>query len=443
MRALILTLTLLLVSSAQAATISGVSITGGSVGVASEPPPVVGACTDGVDCFCDTSTVTSDESAILCFDWEDAGLYENTSDSWIAGYGDPFFRGGSSVYFTDLLTSGTDPNIITTCNNPSSPTLGTACGYGPGCPGGATGCMVMEYCSAAQGALAGAGADCWGPGVNELACVDIQRSGDFNAEVTDLVLTGGTGATSDVGAGNQHLAMRTPLGSDLTTKDTCGKIGTRSLGGNRTTYGVTMLVAYSSNFATADIGVPISRQYKHDEWCGNGCAGGYEEPWIIGNTGKGGSDVFPFLPTMFHAGSQTGCETALANATVIAGDFDCNSLVLRMGAVNGTGSGQYDQSTDWPFGTWGCVQAYINGLGTSDVEIKISFNEEVLIHIDGYDGAEFYNQYHNLYEPNNYTNNNSGTAGYDGTDEVGYRYQDNIYIRAGEPVSCASIGFSI
>ena len=247
-RILIITAVALLAALPAMGASSGVRVSGGRFTVVTTPPtpPLLGACTDGVDCMCDTLNPSS--TLLFCEDFESAALYENIEDGWPDGedLGGTWNRGADS-YWENRFGNG-DGGLFVSSDGP--PTLGTACGFGGfGCSG------QKEWCSTAQGALAGVGADCWGPNSNTGARIDIQRSGDFNEEVTDLVLTGGIGASANVLAGNQHLAQRLPAG------DFAGKHGDIHLktGGNGspsngttavTEVGITMLLAYSSNIGT-------------------------------------------------------------------------------------------------------------------------------------------------------------------------------------------------
>lgn len=432
----IIMLILLLALPSHAATISGGSISGGNIGTASAPP-VAGACTDGVDCLCDT--VNPSSTLLFCEDFESVALYENVEDGWIDGedLSGNWNRGGDS-YWENRFGNGDGGMFVST---DGAPTLGTACAFSaPGCTG------QKEWCSAAQGTLAGVGLDCWGPNSNTNARIDIQRSGDFDAEVTDLVLTGGIGATADVLAGNQHLAQRLPPG-DYAGKH--GDIHLRSGGdGNPTNgttavteVGITMLLAYSSNIGT-ETDNPIglgggTSQWKHDEWYDSNDA--YGEHWNLGNTGCGTTDEFPYRGFMW-ATSESACNTALSGATISVGSADCtNAPALRLCSTSA-----YDRSTDFPFGTVHCHQAHLRGLGTSDMDIEIKHDGVTVIKLDNFDaGSALINQQYRKILWNAYSNRNEdgdGTA--NDTDEAMYRYEDNILIVNGPPEPCSAIGFT-
>lgn len=394
-----------------------------------------GGCTDGVDCLCDTLSPTS--TLLFCEDFESVALYENVEDGWPDGedLGGTWNRGGDS-YWENRFGNG-DGGLFNSSDG--APTLGTACGFGGfGCTG------QKEWCSSAQGSLAGVGADCWGPNSNTGARIDIQRSGDFDAEVTDLALTGGIGVTADILAGNQHLAQRLPAG------DFAGKHGDIHLktGGdgnpiNGTTavteVGITMLLAYSSNIGTEPDN-PIglfggTYQWKHDEWYNSNDA--YGEHWNLGNVGCGDVSDFPYRPFMWIS-SQSACNTALAGATVSVGSADCSSAALRMCSTTA-----YDRATDFPFGTVHCHQAHISGLGSASMSLELKHDGVTVFKMDGFDAASaLVNQQYRKILWNAYSNRNEdGDGTTNDTDEAMYRYEDNIVIVNGPPEPCSAIGF--
>jgi len=415
--------------AAHAGVLSGGAVSGGTFG---DGEPVgagggAGACTDGVNCLCDTISPAS--SLIFCEDWENAGYYENVSNGPISS-SDGLDRGNLSEWFSIHSYTGAGLSVWAD----GVPTLGSRCNYGPGSPGGLSGCgLTKEYCSTAQGTLAGVGADCWGPNVNTGSCLDIQRASDFDAEIGTLTLSGGTGSASDVGAGNTHMAYRVAGGIG----NTCGFLGARNFGSNYTEVGITMALAYSSNAETSGIfGVPAGQTepWKHDEWADSSET--YAEHWNLGRTGAGSDSVLPYKPFMW----TTDCASAIASVTVHVGATPaCNdgNLSARFGAS----SSVYDQATDFPWGTWGCHQAHISGLGTTNVTIKFWHDGVLIMHVSGIDGTYLRNQNYRVVKPNAYANANQVGQGDVPTTETAYRYQDNIVVVNGPPESCASIGF--
>lgn len=393
------------------------------------------SCTDGTDCICDTISPAS--PLLLCEDWEAAGYYENNSNSWIAGaiLDGAWNRGGSSDW-VDRYGNG-DHGFFR--YGDGVPTLGTRCAFGSGGNTSYSGCSGMrEYCSAAQGALAGAGSDCWGPGSNSASSLDVQQSGDFDDLVVTLALSGGHGVTADIGGGDQTLAHFINAGSQA------GKVGTAYLkiggGGdannksNVTEVGITMAIAYSSNIGTEADSV-IDGPWKHNEWADNSQS--YQEHWNLGNTGCGDTTDFPYRPFMWVT-SQAACNAALSAATRTVGNYDCSDApALRM-----CPGSAFDQATDFPYGTWACHQAHIRGLGTADVDIEVKHNGTTVLKLENFDGSALRNAYYNNFIWNAYSNiNEDGDGTTNDTDVAMYRYEDNIVVVNGPPVSCAEIGY--
>lgn len=437
MRTLIPILAILLSASVHAATISGGSITGGVIGSASSPP-VAGACTDGVDCYCDRVNGGDLDDPVLlgCEDFENDDYYLFTSNSPIAGSESPYDRGSLSRW---KLEYGNPSNKGNVRGDDPAPYLGTACGKTL-CSGHRT------YCGPVQGALTPAGvADCWGPGINTNAQLWIQRSGEFDDENSALTLTGGSGASADVGAGNTHMFQRVPLGPND------GDNGTGEMGFTQSTeVGITMLHAYASNVGSSGI---LGAPWKHEEWLGTESDGGWAEHWNLGMTGSGGGQndlYFPYQP-LFWTKSTTACATYLSTAVAHVGGIGCIDGVRGVGMTAGgsvypidsigtawknSGVTNYDRATDFPYGTWACHRAHVKGLGTSDVEVKIWHEDTLVIHIDNLDGANILqNPNYTTFWWNAYSNKQVG----DGLSQVTGRYRDNVHIRAGEPVSCDQV----
>lgn len=383
-----------------------------------------GGCTDGVDCYCDTETATGD---LWCEDFEANGLYGPGSDDWAANPGgSPVDRGGASYWFTNynshsgLQLRSSDP----------APRYKAACGYST-CNG-----PKGDYCSTDQGnAVDGGGADCWGPGINNGTCYDIQRGNDVTAENGTITLVNGKGTSASIGSGNTHFAERIPAGS------TCGFTGTKTFSHNVTTAAITQAFALSSNMGTNG---PYRTAFKHMEWSGNGSSNGLTEAWHMGNIGRGDSTTDPFRPFMF----ATDCSGAVAGATVHVGygagpgstAFRCQNGNTRMDY--GVDPALYQRATNFPYGRWACHQASIDGLGSSNVTIKIWHNGTLIFHASGIDGTKLVNQYYRRAEFDSYANANAN-QGTSATTETVWRFHDNIHvIESATPVSCAAIGFS-
>lgn len=414
-----------------AATLSGASGSGISVQSSSGGGPVA-SCTYGVDCLCDTLG----GRGTTCFDFEEPGLYDpSLSDGPIAygtvdGLPD---RGGASRFVLDYGIG--DIKTLYRSTDGSYPT-GADCPWPANTPyEGCTG--TKEYASAAQCALGGLGPDCFGE--NDVACMDIQRSGDYDEEIGTLTLTGGTGVTADIGGGNQHMGQRVPAGLG----NTCGFLGATNTFTNSTQLGVTMKMALSSNTDASGV---FATYLKFDQW-GNGSSGYATEYWFVGRSDNGytGADVLPFRPFMFvdpNGGLQANCEAIVAGATIVVGETGvgvvCNSAFNSI--YFAADPAVYNQPTDWPFGTWGCVQAEISGMGTSNVTIKTWLNGTLIMHITNIDGTKLFNKSYSFFHFDNYSNENNPTDG-DGLEQSFVRYEDDIVINpGGAPVSCATIG---
>lgn len=391
-------------------------------------------CTDGVDCYCDlasghgplgTSDPLYDPLLLDCMDFEEAALYTGATSPWYSDTGATGNRGFGS-WWNQHWTGG-NANLGFRNTDPS-PYLGPACAFGQ-CTG------MKEYCSAAQGALTAAGvADCWGPGVNSGSCIDIQRSLDFKAENTGLTLTGGKGVTADVGAGNAHFADRWPAGS------TCGIQGSRVFT-QTTTVGVTRAIASASNWASSGI---ASTYLKSDEW-GNASSNQNIEFWALGNSQAIGTlENYPYRNIVsFGAVGAPGttayaaCVAGMANAVAHFGSFQCSPPDSPW-MVFTADSTLYRRTRDFPDGSWGCTRAYMTGMGTTNVTIKIWHGSTLVVWIDGIDGTQMTNQNYTTMNFDSYANTNAqGTP----TSTTAWRYQDNIHIRAGVPVDCSAIGY--
>lgn len=397
--------------------------------------PVVSNCTDGVNCYCDSAAYTGDTLGLGCEDFEDPGYYLNTSNDWAeATSGDPTNRGSDSSWtirygsFQGSQWKSTDP----------TPRVPPTCGYSI-CSG-----AKGDYCSADQGNLVdGAGSDCWGPGINSGACIDIQRGNDVFAENGSLTLTGGTGTNASIGAGNAHFAER------IAPSNTCGFTGTFTFPRNVTEVGITQMIALSSNMFTMSVS-PYDGPFKHHEWSGNGDSNGSEEHWYMGKIGAGGTSQNPYRPVIF-TGSKANCDAMIASATVHVGyphsapAFVCPSGDVK--ALYAADETLFSQATDFPAGQWTCQRAWFSGMGTTNAEMKIwhmnpAGTERLIFHASGMDGTYLVNQYYRRFKYDSYTNLNDSGQSSTPTTETAFRYNDNIHVREGVPVSCATIGFA-
>lgn len=408
------------------------------------------SCTDGVDCYCDTH---GDASVIVCEDFEDAGYYDPAaSPNWVSNTGaHPCDRGNNSTWAQRNLGTAT-AGFLWEEGYPVTPTIGCTCDLTGGPYDGCTG--ILEWCSAGQGDFGASsyGLNCWNEnagGTGRTARIDMMRTDDVDDEVATLSITGGN--TSNVFDGNQMFSYRSPAGN------TNGIAGARYFGGSfpgtlYTHIGATVAMAYSSNTPPrGTVDSPLQQAWKHEEW--------YDDEGLLEmalwagqqNMTEVRPESFPFTSYMSPTGGSNaaGCNTALAGATVRRGVISCDAngyLYIRAAtaAEDGAAAGDvYTQSSDFPFGTWGCLRYELTWSGGTltytakyqapggaektpiDFDISTAFLEHA-----GYRAFKW----------NNYMNVNS-TADSDETTVTLYRYMDNLHVTNGAPVTCASIGF--
>lgn len=395
-------------------------------------------CSDGVDCFCDRVSVPS-SNLLLCEDWEDARWHsvEDVDGAWIDADGTDY-RGIGSLW--TQLYGPANQSCAWLDGEPENPTLGVSCSLA----GGGLSCFAAplmpgdEFQAPLRPQAGSLPTPPPGSGPANYACLKpVSQPAHLDSE--NLGLTG-PAALFD----NKALAFRVPQGNGASEwpanpngpfdRATAGITGARQWT-PVTEIGVTLAVAYSSNVATAGI---WDGPWKHDEYGSNGTA---QEFWFSGNTGTGGAEQLPFSPFRF-ANGRAACEAALSAATVIEGNFDCSDVSLRYSPD----PEDYQQSVDWPWGTWGCVRAYQSGMGTPNMELWIRFQgpddtaERTLIHITGFDGRALSNAAYDGFIWNHYANINQATGSH--TSAPVYRFQDSVAIVGNqEPVTCADLGF--
>jgi len=378
------------------------------------------SCTDGTDCYCD---LISDAQLATCEDWENPAWYEDGfSPDWAtAPPGDAGFRGGAGIWQTTYGPAG--GNCSWRLGEPSSPPIGLSCAY--------------NACAAA----AEWRADNRFSG-NSRTCIDIQRSGDVNGEVSGLTLSGG--GSGEVFDGNSHFAHRVRPGAT-------SALASVIAGSFDSEMGMTFARAYSTNLFSANPDAN-NGNWLTTPWKGDQTSGGLQFP--EGNTGSNVNNP-PFSGGTVDVISQSACEASVAGANLLIGGIHCQGNVFRHGAAkpgdcdsnpNCDSSNEFNRSRDWPLGTWGCVRAYWGGMGTSSAELYIDFQgpsdaaPRRIFHVTNLDAAQIWGSGHRIgnYVFDAYYNGNS-----DGPPniETFYRYVDNYHLRHGEPVSCSQIGF--
>jgi hypothetical protein len=380
-------------------------------------------CTDGVDCYCDcvngpnsgngfrnaacqTKGIRVDTAALLCEDFEARELTQDVSRGVTSGNFGPWYddtgyagnRGNNAYWSRTYGPTGSDCSWRQ--GQPSNPQKGTPCAFGT--------CFGGEWSAG----------DPWG--ANAHACMDVMRNGEFDDEVTtnhEPTLPGGGQGVFD---GAQIMGHRVQRGG--VPGSVAGFHGSKSFGRAVTTIGITEALAYPSDV--------LSSRIFDAPWKDNQFQNG-QEHWHRGSTGAGSKpDDLPYMPFRF-----ANCSAALANARVLVGTAQCNSLGVMVGPADA-----YSQPRDFPWGTWGCSQAYMSGMNTSSMTWKIWHNGVLIVHIENIDGRAMTHPSYSNFSWNSYANYNQEAG--QATTRTTYRYEDNVHIREGEPVSCQQVGFT-
>jgi len=391
-------------------------------------------CTDGVDCYCDKVTNPSNEfydpNLLLCEDWEAPPLHDNSTPTVRFGNGVPYYgpwydhsngdfpnhRGANSYW---NRTYGSPANF---CSYRSK--------WGDQTPIHGIPCIDDTCGTAGEWSLTpgesdpapGGPGDLWG--ANEFACIDIYKNGELDDEVP------GEGAgpikpddSRGVWDGNQGFAHRVGPGWQNDS------IGSKGFGKSVTTLGITMALAYSANVGSSNI---WAKPWKHDEF------EPYNDYWNLGGKYVPGAPYRrPYAPFLFTSWTIAQCQATVDAATIGPGLVNCVPGALFYAPSPDV----YNQPTDFPWGTWGCHQAYISGLGTSNITIRLWHNSVLIFQITGLDGTQINSKYFTGVLWNAYSNTNTAGSGGPVTTETVYRHQDNIHYTEGTPVSCDQIGF--
>lgn len=372
-----------------AATLSGASGSGISVQSSSGGgggPPVAN-CTDGDNCLCDTINDAYPD-VFFCEDFELPTL-ANTVDS----------QNGWHSLYTDGGIRGTDDNCLIDDSDPGT--------YRAGFLGDS------EAVAAEQACLA--------------------HSYEGNCEVsgeTDCVEDGSGGTYS--------------LGNRMQPNRTQGITGRAPWGGSYTTFGVTFLVKWSSNYAVPGGG--NGPAHKMNEF-------GRGDHAILGFSGGSGplADNPPWVGGIF---TETGVGTpsmTTGTASVVNNNRPCGDFSATQFIYFRADESDYEWGTDLNVGEWACMQVHIAGIGTSTATYRAWINEVEVINgtfdlddmVSCFDGDEAGFDRHAW---NNYYNGPSNIDpegdGYPGS-TVGYRWEDNFVITsASEPVPCGAISSS-
>lgn len=419
------------------------------------------SCTKGTNCYCDRvqGGDLNDTSILFCEDFEaptlDCGGADAPSCASRASNGGPYWggpvahtpsvaslsndRGGNSYWARKFLNGVGSVSWVFPAPS-ATPTYGVQCN-----PGGSGICYGTKFWDATDRWQANSS--------NNVGAVILGANTAFNSEVATIAApTGSAGGGSGVFDGTNSFGFRVPRGNNCSPADSCANVGYLSqvlpiggwggTGGLRRDFGVTAAVAFPNNLITSGV---IDANWKFDEWANTLDTDGI---FMFGFAGEGGTN-FPFYQFTFNRGSAN-CTTAVSGATVLAGRVACDggttsNFTWRASQTDTDLTQRYVQSSDWPLGTWGCVQAYYQNMGTSTSHVQMWFTgpagtQKKIVDFtanlvgfaadSGYSGVRW----------NAYANANQG-QGATATSATTFRYIDNYHIRSGAPVSCAQIGY--
>jgi hypothetical protein len=385
------------------------------------------SCTPGTDCYCDKvknpSSPLYDPSLLFCEDFEAPTLYNDQG----VGDGPPYYgpwydntgwsaNRGNNSYWAKTYGNGVG-NYLFESGSPSNPSRGSRCS--------------ISLCT---GTKAWDARNRWSANGYQPLLAIFTDASDFNAEVRSLdAPTNTADGTPGVFDGNATLAFRIPPGESGGIAGAAGFPTTRTIG-------LTMAVAYPRNALSAGIiGAPGggNAAWKHNEWStayGNGNDG------LFAFYNQADREDFPFAGFIGSFEDQNDTNCSSANTRV--GETSC----LGSGLGINWSAGPYDQATDFPMGTWGCIRGYIENAGTSNQRFRVWFQgpdmaSERLIVDFTMNATRLDNK--NGYTDmvwNAYANTNQG-GGYVSTTETTFRYEDNVHARQGTPVPCSQIGY--
>lgn len=398
-------------------------------------PRVVAAapCTPGVNCYCDRvrSGDLFDPNLLLCEDFEAPTLIRNQGFGNGAPYYGPWYdhtgysgcARGANSYWTKVYNNGPQAGLWLQ-NRPTNPALGCSCSY------------PMCFQSAWDAA------DRWQGNTQSAsggATIAIMQDADFSVEIPTITKpTGRAGGGSGAFDGAASLAHRVVAGSG---SDIAGSADFRT---TVRTFGITMAVAYPNNSQASGI---WAQPWKHNEWHSVAMGGGGGDGLFLFHNGTGVSSQRPFAAmfTFSMGDSTSSCQAKVNAATKTAGDFECDAggnFLFR------ADRSLYSQSADWPLGTWGCVRGYYRNMGLANSAIQIWLTgpagvEKKIIDISNMDlRQQSAKSGYDALIWNAYANTNQGDPGTTRTNQTTFRYEDNIHVRTGAPVSCAQIGSS-
>lgn len=391
------------------------------------------ACTIGTDCFCDTAPTN-----LFCEGFDAPTLYQNTG----AGGGTPYYGPwwddtancnfgtwrGCNAYWTHKYSTGVS-SYRTVVNFPVTPTFGNVCGNG------FTLCANNVYLNGNLNNTNGTG----GGVAVQMGIMSV--ASDFSAIIgTEIAPTNTRSGTAGVYDGNANLGFIIPAGQS-------GGIAGETTFSPTTHLGVTYAVALPLNHVTSGISSCSGDcNWKWDEWIQTNETG-FQYDSIAGFAvlGSGSADN-PQVPFTGFIQMTTGtCATVRAAEVINKGAVvqcqDNNTIQFR-------GDTSYQFPRDWPLGTWACVRMEMDLSTITNVKFKqwilssVLTSETLVTDISGWDftGTSLTGGYKGI-KWNAYSNANQGLGGTP-TNATTFRYEDNMIVTNGTPVSCAQIGFS-
>jgi hypothetical protein len=437
-------LILLLALPAQAATITGGKVYGGSVGAAGGAPPsgdwaaTFGPCTAGTDCFCDqllgdglgpaTGTNYGAGTIAYCEDYDHDAYYATTptdvddaftNENWISTAGAVFGsgdRGGGSRFVKkfglatwDGLT-WQDGEPTTTCGGVITSVGGSGIGSG-----------IMEWDAD----------DRWCANAYNPRIDIIHLTTDFSAENGSAVPTiPGSGGASIFG--DNLLALRNVRFTQQ------GKASKEFDLGSSNIISGTVALGYESNVSASGI---LAGPWKHDEY--GGVSGTNDDGLWMFRQSNSSINTFPYQGFMFASGLGVPCSTIVAGTTGIGTVFCTVDGHLVFHAADGLGTNQYRWPNDFDLTELHCASMEWDFTTIDSVRVRMWHDGELIMDLDGidltgsyYDGGGGTNGL-DYFVYNNYANLATGGGIADET----RRYMDNYVYRRGSPVLCSDIGF--
>jgi hypothetical protein len=389
-------------------------------------------CTAGTDCYCDKVNDSGhafyDSNLLLCEDFEaptlvnDQGVgdgspyygpwYDDTGSGQVCG------RGFNS-YWTKNYNNGAGADLYRD-GMPDPATQGCTCDWG------GSSCL--------NGAWVGPNNLFEAPTNTGMAMLtDAYYTAEASQKPTSTA-TGGSGSFDGLVSFGNRMNPGLPNTQDIHGEYTFG---------NQRTFGITMAMAYSPNIASSDI---LTAPWKSNEWGWSGGPGGGDGIFTFWADTVADS-LFPFDHFVLFSGfgeTGSGCDSSVSAATITEGQAHCDDAFFRFQPT----TDDYNQGTDWPFGSWACIRGYFENMGQSNSRFRIwitgpSYVEKKIIDISGMDTSQMApsaNGY-NRFIWNSYSNNGDSQIGGTGNLVRTFRYEDNVHITTDKPVSCEQIGY--